>query len=136
MVSNARSRAYLLPASLLALVLGGCGGIEGQLDVTSTIVGSTVLEPDTCSSAGWDGYDSVVLWSSSVSHWEVEVMSWGRQTDVGLVIWERGIALGGCDHFDAVVHTDDERRASGHLSMSCDLVAGGRIAGTINFSGC
>jgi hypothetical protein len=132
---HARSRARLALGGLLALTLAsGCSGVEGELTVTGTVLGDTVLEPDRCDWAGLDDYQSVLL-TSSQPDWEIDVVSWGRHADVDLMVWGRAIAVGDCELFDAVIHVDEDD-AYGHLRMSCSLMAGGHVEGEIYFRGC
>jgi hypothetical protein len=134
-VRHARSRARLALGGLLAIALAsGCSGVDGQLSVTGTVLGDTVLEPDRCDWAAWDDYESVLL-TSSQPDWEIDVVSWGRHTDVDLMVWGRAIAVGECELFDAVINVDEDD-ARGHLRMSCSLIAGGSVEGEIYFRGC
>ena len=124
--------ALLGVALATAACEGGCAGVEGHLVVTGTVLGDTVLEPDTCT---WIHDGGVMLTESSKSYSTVEVFRWHDEADIELVLWGRTVAIGACEHFDVAFDVDEDG-ASGHVELDCALVAGGTVEGRIVFRDC
>jgi hypothetical protein len=127
--------------SVAIALLGGCleRGIEGQLHLSGTVAGDTTLEPDRCESvrhADWAG-GGVSLHASQL-HWEIILFrnELKRADDVQLVAFGRFLALGACDERSVSFSVDDDGDINGHLRLSCELVAGGRVEGWIEMRHC